>query len=93
MLFRSIAPFVALACLIERQWLAAAFLLLSGVAIVAVAEVGMRRARFAPGSGFAVPLGLAVTLAIFATSLYRTLLGGGVEWRGRRYGGGLRRAR
>ncbi len=86
-----IAPLFALACLIERQWLAAAFLLLGGAAIVAVAEVGMRRARFAPGSGLAVPLGLAVTLAIFATSLYRTLLGGGVEWRGRRYGGGLRR--
>ena len=42
---------------------------------------------------FAVPLGLAVTLAIFATSLYCTFVGRGVEWRGRRYGGGLRRAR
>jgi chlorobactene glucosyltransferase len=88
-----ISPFVALVCLIERQWLAAALLVLSGAAVAAVAEVGMRRARFAPGSGIAVPLGLVVTLAIFATSLYRTLLGGGVEWRGRRYGGGLRRVR
>jgi hypothetical protein len=68
-------------------------LALSGAAVVAIAEVGMRRARFAPGSAIGVPLGLAVTLAIFATSLYRTLLGGGVEWRGRRYGGGLRRVR
>lgn len=88
-----ISPIIALVCLIEGRWLAAALLVLSGAAIVAVAEVGMRRARFAPGSGIAVPLGLVVTLAIFATSLYRTLLGGGVEWRGRRYGGGLRRAR
>jgi chlorobactene glucosyltransferase len=88
-----ISPLVALVALIEHRWLAAAFLVAGGAAIVAVAEVGMRRARFAPGSGIAVPLGLAVTLAIFATSLYRTWLGGGVEWRGRRYGGGLHRSR
>jgi hypothetical protein len=53
----------------------------------------MRRARFRPGSGIAVPLGLVVALAIFATSLYCTFVGRGVEWRGRRYGGGLPRAR
>ena len=70
-----------------------AVLALSGAAIVAVAEFGMRRARFRPGSGIAVPLGLVVTLAIFATSLYCTFVGRGVEWRGRRYGGGLPRAR
>jgi glycosyltransferase involved in cell wall biosynthesis len=88
-----ISPLFALVCLIEQRWLAAALLVLSGAAVIGVAELGMRRARFALGSGLAVPLGLLVTLAIFATSLYRTSLGGGVEWRGRRYGGGLRRAR
>jgi chlorobactene glucosyltransferase len=88
-----ISPIVALVALIQRQWLAVAVLVLSGAAIVAVGEFGMRRARFRPGSGLALPLGLAVTLAIFATSLYCTFVGRGVEWRGRRYGGGLRRAR
>lgn len=88
-----ISPIVLLVALVQRQWLAVAVLALSGAAIIAIAEVGMRRARFAPGSGIAVPLGLAVALAIFATSLYCTFVGRGVEWRGRRYGGGLRRAR
>ncbi|MGA7200769.1 MAG: glycosyltransferase family 2 protein [Candidatus Cybelea sp.] len=88
-----ISPIVVLVALVQRQWFAAAVLALSGAAIVAVAEFGMRRARFRPGSGIAVPLGLVVTLAIFATSLYCTFVGRGVEWRGRRYGGGLPRAR
>lgn len=85
-----LTPLALLGLLIERQWIAAAILALAGASVVAVAEVGMRASRFRRGSGLAVPLGLAMTLAIFATSLYRSHLGGGVEWRGRRYGGGLR---
>jgi chlorobactene glucosyltransferase len=85
-----ISPIVVLLALLQRQWLAAAVLALSGAAIIAVAEFGMRRARFRPWSGLALPLGAVVTLAIFATSLYCTFVGRGVEWRGRRYGGGLR---
>jgi chlorobactene glucosyltransferase len=88
-----ISPIVALVAVLQRQWPAVAVLVLSGAAIIAVAEFGMRRARFRPGSGLALPLGLVVTLAIFATSLYCTFVGRGVEWRGRRYGGGLRRGR
>jgi chlorobactene glucosyltransferase len=88
-----ISPIVALVAVLQRQWPAVAVLVLSGAAIIAVAEFGMRRARFRAGSGLALPLGLVVTLAIFATSLYCTFVGRGVEWRGRRYGGGLRRGR
>ncbi|MFY9739383.1 MAG: glycosyltransferase [Candidatus Cybelea sp.] len=88
-----ISPIVGLVALLQRQWLAVAVLALSGAVIIAIAELGMRRARFRPGSGLALPLGLVVTLAVFATSMYRTFVGRGVEWRGRRYGGGLRRER
>ena len=75
--------------LIERRWLAAAILGLSEAAVITIAEIGMRRSRFRPGSGLALPLGLALTLAIFGTSVYQSYVGGGVQWRGRRYGGGL----
>jgi chlorobactene glucosyltransferase len=93
LLLACVSPLTPLALLwlsIERQWLAAAILGLSEAAVVVVAEIGMRRSHFRPGSGLALPLGLALTLAIFATSVYRSYVGGGVEWRGRRYGGGLR---
>ncbi|HEX3369259.1 MAG TPA: glycosyltransferase family 2 protein [Candidatus Cybelea sp.] len=85
-----LTPLALLWLLIERQWLAAVILGLSELAVVVAAEIGMRRSRFRPGSGAALPLGFALTLAIFATSVYRSYVGGGVEWRGRRYGGGLR---
>lgn len=85
-----LTPLALLGLVIERQWSAAVILGLSEAAVVAVAEIGMRRSRFRPGSGLALPVGLPLTLAIFATSVYRSHVGGGVEWRGRRYGGGLR---
>jgi hypothetical protein len=62
-------------------------------AVVAIAEHGMRAMRFRPGSGLALPVGLALALAIFATSLLLLRSGRGVEWRGRRYGGGFGQSR
>jgi chlorobactene glucosyltransferase len=85
-----LTPIATLWLLLLHRWIEAALLALTAAALVAVAEAGMRRIRFRPGSGFAVPLGLAATLAIFVTSLYCSYVGNGVEWRGRRYGGGLR---
>jgi chlorobactene glucosyltransferase len=92
LLLASVSPLTPLALLwllIERRWLAAAILGLSEAAVITIAEIGMRRSRFRPGSGLALPLGLALTLAIFGTSVYQSYVGGGVQWRGRRYGGGL----
>lgn len=50
------------------------------------AEYGMRASRFPRGSGWTLPVGIVVLLAIFATSLIRFSSGTGVEWRGRHYG-------
>ncbi|HMF28495.1 MAG TPA: glycosyltransferase [Candidatus Cybelea sp.] len=69
-------------------WLAVAIALAMG-AVLAAAEFAMRTMRFRPGSGLAVPLGLAMTLAIFATSLVAWHGGSGVVWRGRRYSAGV----
>jgi chlorobactene glucosyltransferase len=89
----SLSPVVLVAMLVGRAWLAALALALAIGAVIAVAENGMRAMRFRPGSGLAVPLGLALTLAIFSTSLFRMYGGRGVEWRGRRYSGGFKRTR
>jgi chlorobactene glucosyltransferase len=86
-----LTPLAVVALALRNQWLPAALLALGAAAIAAIAEIGMRRSRFRPGSGLAIHLGLVLVLAIFATSLYRSYAGDGVEWRGRRYGGGLRR--
>jgi chlorobactene glucosyltransferase len=83
-----VSPLVLLWLLANRAWGAASVLALTIAIPIAIVEWGMRRMRFPTGSGLALPLGLAVTLAIFATSLFSSL-GGGVEWRGRRYGGGF----
>ncbi|MHB8147387.1 MAG: glycosyltransferase family 2 protein [Vulcanimicrobiaceae bacterium] len=49
------------------------------------AEYGMMQSRFPRGSGWTIPVGLAVLLAIFVTSLLRYASGRGVCWRGRHY--------
>ena len=85
----SFSPIVAILLLVQHAWLGGLVLALAAAAIVAIAEAGMRLARFRAGSGLGVHLGLAATLAIFATSLFCTHVGRGVEWRGRRYGGGF----
>lgn len=84
-----LSPLALIALLAARAWPAAILLALFMGAVIGIAETGMRRMNFRRGSGLAVPLGLALTLAIFATSFYESFAGRGVEWRGRRYGGGL----
>lgn len=85
----SLTPVAAIALFARCAWLGGFALALAAAAIAAIAEAGMRLARFRAGAGLGVHLGLAVTLAIFATSLFCTYVGRGVEWRGRRYGGGF----
>jgi chlorobactene glucosyltransferase len=80
-----LTPLTLLALLATRRWSGAAALALSTATVSAIAELGLRRMRFRPGSGLALPVGLSVVLAIFATSATRMLSGRGVQWRGRRY--------
>jgi chlorobactene glucosyltransferase len=80
-----LTPLTLLALLATRRWRGAAALALSMATVSAIAELGFRRMRFRPGSGLALPVGLSVVLAIFATSAACTLSGRGVQWRGRRY--------
>jgi chlorobactene glucosyltransferase len=85
----AVSPLVLAALLLTRAWVPAAVLGFSLAAVLSVAEYAMRTMRFRPGSGLAVPLGLALTLAIFATSVVVALSGRRVEWRGRRYATGV----
>jgi chlorobactene glucosyltransferase len=84
-----LSPILLVGLLFSRAWIAATVLAVAMAAVITIAERGMRAMRFRPGSGLAVPLGLALTLAIFATSLFLMRVGRGVEWRGRRYSGGF----
>jgi chlorobactene glucosyltransferase len=86
-----LTPLTLLALLATRRWSGAAALALSTATVSAIAELGLRRMRFRRGSGLALPVGLSVVLAIFATSAARMLSGRGVRWRGRRYDGGFHR--
>jgi chlorobactene glucosyltransferase len=86
-----LTPLMLLALLATRRWSGAGALALSTATVSAIAELGLRRMRFRPGSGLALPVGLSVVFAIFATSAARMLSGRGVNWRGRRYDGGFRR--
>ncbi len=90
---RRLSPILLLVLLARGAWPEAFVLALCMGAVIAIAESAMRAMRFRAGSGFALPLGLALTLAIFAASLFYSSAGSGVEWRGRRYGGGFRRDR
>jgi chlorobactene glucosyltransferase len=84
-----LTPILFLVMAARRRWWSAVALALAGGAVIGVAECAMRAMRFRRGSGLGVPLALALTQAIFATSLARDYGGCGVEWRGRRYGGGF----
>jgi chlorobactene glucosyltransferase len=87
------SPVLLIALLLRSAWIAAMALAVAMAAVLAIAEAGMRAMRFRAGSGLAVPLGLALTIAIFSTSVFLTFVGRGVEWRGRRYGGGFSQTR
>ena len=80
-----LSPLIAAALVLLGQPLLALFVALAMLCAVLGAEVGMKRSRFPKGSGWTVPVGMAVLLAIFATSLFKHGSGRGVEWRGRRY--------
>jgi chlorobactene glucosyltransferase len=80
-----LTPLMLLALLVRRRWGGAAALAVSTATVAAIAELGFRRMRFRRGSGLALPVGLSVVLAIFATSAARMVSGRGVRWRGRRY--------
>ncbi len=86
-----LTPLTLFALLATRRWSGASALALSTATVAAIAELGLRRMRFRRGSGLALPIGLSVVLAIFATSAACMLSGHGVNWRGRRYDGGFRR--
>jgi chlorobactene glucosyltransferase len=87
-----ISPILLITLVARGEWFAAALLGSAVAAVLGIAEYGMRAMRFRAGAGLALPLGLALTLAIFATSLVLIAGGRGVTWRGRRYGGGFGQA-
>ncbi len=88
-----LSPIALLWLLANHSWAAAGLLALSEASALLCAEYAMRQMRFRAGSGLALPIGTSVALAIFTASLFSMLSGRGVWWRGRRYGGGLRRNR
>jgi chlorobactene glucosyltransferase len=83
------SPILLLVLVVDRAWIAAGALALAMAVVIAIAESGLRDMRFRAGSGFFIPLGLALTLAIFSASLFLICTGRGVQWRGRRYGRGF----
>jgi chlorobactene glucosyltransferase len=83
----AISPLGAVGLFAAHDWRLALALSVTIASTIAVAELGMRRTRFLPGSALWLPVGLGVVLAIFAVSLGSMLSGRGVEWRGRRYTG------
>jgi chlorobactene glucosyltransferase len=84
-----VSPIVWIVLIARAAWWPAAALALAMGAVLAAGEFAMRRTRFRPGSGLAVPLGLTMTLAIFASSLVAWHGRRGVTWRGRRYSAGV----
>ena len=83
------SPILLIVLAANHAWPEAGALALAMAAVVAIAELGMRAMRFRIGAGLALPLGLALVPAIFSASLLCSFAGRGVEWRGRRYGGGF----
>jgi len=85
--FACISPLTPIAMLIAlaaHAWIAAVALFASTVVAIAGATPAMRRAGLPFESPLTLPIGIAVMVAIFLTSIVRHARGG-VTWRGRKY--------
>lgn len=91
-LISPITPAVAVVAFVLGHWVLACALLLALAITIASAEFSMHRARLPAASAVWLPLGIVVMLAISATSVARLAGAAGVDWRGRRYRGVLRRS-
>lgn len=85
----ALSPPVALAGLVAGAGAPALGLLAALVAASGAAELAAARIGLPRGSGVWLYPGIAVTLAILVRSMWCYASGRGVEWRGRRYGGGF----
>lgn len=79
-----IAPVTLLMLLALGKWMLAGIVATSMLSAMLAVEFGLRRAITKSWLGFSLPLGMAVMLAIYVTSLVRHARGG-VTWRGRSY--------
>ncbi|MGB6987413.1 MAG: glycosyltransferase [Candidatus Aquilonibacter sp.] len=79
-----LTPVALVVALLLHAWLAAFVLALAIVATIAGAWPGMHRLGLGVASSLYLPVGIAVVVAIFITSIVRHARGG-VTWRGRRY--------
>jgi hypothetical protein len=84
-----VATFVASLGLAASDGLASAASAVSGaiavVSLGASAALGRRAATLAGRHGFLTPLGKLILVAMVLASTYRTVIAGGVAWKGRRY--------
>ncbi|HTX56871.1 MAG TPA: glycosyltransferase [Candidatus Acidoferrales bacterium] len=81
-----LTPIALVIALFAQTWGVAGALLIAMLLAVACASFGMRRAGFGVRSGWCLPIGTALVVAIFLTSV-ALHASGGVTWRGRRYSG------
>lgn len=79
-----LTPVALVVALLLHAWVAALVLALAMCAAVAGAWPGMYRLGLGLASSLYLPIGIAVVVAIFITSIVRHARGG-VTWRGRRY--------
>lgn len=79
-----LTPVALVLALLLHAWLAALVLTLAISATIAGAWPGMYRLGLGVASSLCLPVGIAVVVAIFVTSIVRHARGG-VTWRGRRY--------
>ncbi len=84
-----VPPLLALNALARRRPLEALEALMTSAALVATGGWAMASVRLDRRLGWFQPLGTAVLAAIVVNSTFAVLSGRGVEWRGRRYGGGI----
>jgi chlorobactene glucosyltransferase len=79
-----LTPIALLIALVSHAWPAALILALAMCAAIAGAWPGTYRLGLGVASSLYLPVGVAVVVAIFITSIVRRARGG-VTWRGRRY--------